>query len=138
MSVATLERWRAEALSRPALERSDGRQVGKVEHTIRDLVRQRQFRIACGYVDCNHAARLAEDPTRRPLMGHDSLSGAALASQPTLSRVENAPRRADLYRMGERLPDKWLRDICGSFLLQLPGDIFAFRSRAIHLSGCPV
>ena len=84
---------------------SDGRQAGKVEHSIRDLVRQRLFGIACGYADCNDAARLAEDPIQKLLIGRDPLSGAALASQPTLSRFENAPRRADLYRMGEELAD---------------------------------
>ena len=79
----------------------DGRQAGKVEHSIRDLVRQRVFGIACGYADCNDTARLSEDPIQKLLIGRDPLSGAALASQPTLSRFENAPRRADLYRMGE-------------------------------------
>jgi hypothetical protein len=37
------------------------------------------------------------------LIGRDPLRGAALASQPTLSRFENAPRRSDLYRTGEVL-----------------------------------
>jgi hypothetical protein len=82
---------------------SDGRQAGKVEHSIRDLVRQRLFGIACGYADCNDTARLAEDPIQKLLIGRDPLSGAALASQSTLSRFENAPRRAELYRMGEEL-----------------------------------
>ena len=31
------------------------------------------------------------------------MSGAALASQPTLSRFENTPRRAELYHMGDEL-----------------------------------
>jgi hypothetical protein len=81
----------------------DARQSGKVEHSIRDLVRQRLFGIACGYVDCNDAERLAQDPIQKLLLGRDPVQGAALASQPTLSRFENAPRRADLYRMGEAL-----------------------------------
>jgi hypothetical protein len=83
----------------------DPRQAGKVEHSIQDLVRQRLYGIACGYADCNDASRLAEDPIQKLLIGRDPLSGAALASQPTLSRFENAPRRADLYRMGEALAD---------------------------------
>ena len=41
---------------------ADTRQAGKVAHSIRDLVRQRLFGIACGYADCNDAGRLAEDP----------------------------------------------------------------------------
>lgn len=83
----------------------DTRQAGKVEHSIRDLVRQRLFGIACGYADCNDAERLAHDPIQKLLVGRDPLSGAALASQPTLSRFENAPRRADLYRVGEGLAE---------------------------------
>lgn len=83
----------------------DTRQAGKVEHSIRDLVRQRLYGIACGYADCNDAVRLAQDPIQKLLIGRDPLSGAALASQPTLSRFENAPRRADLYRMGEALAE---------------------------------
>ena len=83
----------------------DGRQEGKIEHSIQELVRQRLFAIACGYADCNDAARLAEDPIQKMLIGRDPLKGAALASQSTLSRFENAPRRAELYRMGEELAE---------------------------------
>jgi len=81
----------------------DSRQAGKIEHSIVDLVRQRLYGIACGYADCNDAERLSEDPIQKLLLGRDPVQGAALASQPTLSRFENAPRRADLYRMGEAL-----------------------------------
>jgi DDE family transposase len=83
----------------------DTRQAGKVEHSILDLVRQRLYGIACGYPDGNDAARLAEDPIQKLLIGRDPLNGAALASQPTVSRFENAPRRADLYRTGEALAE---------------------------------
>jgi len=83
----------------------DTRQAGKVAHSIRDLVRQRLYGIACGYPDGNDAARLGEDPIQKLLVGRDPLSGPTLASQPTLSRFENAPRRADLYRMGEALAE---------------------------------
>lgn len=81
----------------------DRRQEGKVEHTVRDLLRQRLFGIACGYADGNDAARLGSDPIHKLLLDRDAITGAMLASQPTLSRFENAARRADLYRMGEAL-----------------------------------
>lgn len=38
----------------------DDRQPGKITHTLHDLIRQRVFAIACGYADCNDAARLAD------------------------------------------------------------------------------
>ncbi len=83
----------------------DRRQAGKVEHTVRDLVRQRLFGIACGYADGNDAARLADDPIHKLLLERDAITGAMLASQPTLSRFENAARRSELYRMGEALAE---------------------------------
>jgi hypothetical protein len=83
----------------------DARQSGKIEHTIEELVRQRLYAIACGYPDGNDAARLGEDPIHKLVLGRDPIAGAALASQPTLSRFENAARRADLYRMGEALAE---------------------------------
>jgi len=83
----------------------DERQPGKVKHTLHDLIRQRVFAIACGYADCNDAARLAEDPVHKVLIDRDPLEGAALASQPTLSRFENAAGPKVLYRMGEALAD---------------------------------
>jgi hypothetical protein len=83
----------------------DERQAGKVKHTLHDLVRQRVFGIACGYADCNDAARLAADPMHKMLLERDPLEGATLASQPTLSRFENAPGPKVLYRIAERLAE---------------------------------
>jgi hypothetical protein len=83
----------------------DERQAGKVQHSLHDLIRQRVFGIACGYADCNDAARLTDDPVHKMLMGRDALEGAGLASQPTLSRFENAAGPKVLYRMGESLAD---------------------------------
>jgi len=83
----------------------DERQAGKVQHSLHDLIRQRVFGIACGYADCNDAARLTDDPVHKMLMGRDALEGAGLASQPTLSRFENAAGSKVLYRMGESLAD---------------------------------
>ncbi|MGH8701012.1 MAG: IS1380 family transposase, partial [Burkholderiales bacterium] len=83
----------------------DRRQPGKRRHEMTELLRQRLFGIACGYADANDASRLAQDPIHKLLVERDPIAGAALASQPTLSRFENAPRRADLYRMAEALAD---------------------------------
>ena len=83
----------------------DRRQPGKVTHSLRDLLRQRVFGLACGYADCNDAARLADDPIHKLLLERDPLAGAPLGSQPTLSRFENAARRADLYRLGTAAAD---------------------------------
>ena len=68
----------------------DRRDPDKVRHAVRDLLRQRIFGLACGYEDGNDAARLADDPLHKLAVGRDPVTGDALASQPTLSRFENA------------------------------------------------
>jgi hypothetical protein len=83
----------------------DKRQPGKVDHEIEELLRQRVYAMACGYADANDAARLAQDPVHKLLLGRDPVEGADLASQPTLSRFENAVDRKQLYQMGEALAD---------------------------------
>ncbi len=83
----------------------DRRQPGKVRHAIGDLVRQRLYAIACGYPDGNDASRLGSDPIHKLLCDRDPVCGEELASQPTLSRFENAVTRADLYRMGIALAE---------------------------------
>lgn len=81
----------------------DRREPDKIRHTLRDLLRQRVFGLACGYEDGNDAARLANDPMHKLAVGRAPLTGAALASQPTLSRFENAVAPPTLARMGHRL-----------------------------------
>jgi hypothetical protein len=83
----------------------DRRQPGKVQHELIELVRQRVYGIACGYADCNDAARLAEDPIHKLLLNRDPLDGPALASQATLSRFENAVSRQALYLASLGLAD---------------------------------
>ena len=83
----------------------DRRQRGKVQHNALELVRQRIFGLVCGYADCNDAARLADDALHKLLLDRDPLDGAALASQATLSRFENAVGALTLTRLGHALAD---------------------------------
>jgi hypothetical protein len=91
--------------ARLACSLTDRRQAGKVEHDLLELVRQRVFGIACGYADCNDAARLGHDPVHKLLLDRDPLAGPALASQPTLSRFENAVGWQELYLASLALAD---------------------------------
>ena len=83
----------------------DRRQASKVEHSVRDIVASRVFAIAAGYEDANDLDRLRVDPAlklaceRRP-------SQADLASQPTISRLENAVRPRHLLRMALALAER--------------------------------
>lgn len=90
-------------ISRLAGALVDERQPGKVRHALSDLLGQRIYGLALGYEDANDAARLADDPIHKLLLGRDPVHGDALASQPTLSRFENDVTRGELKAMGEAL-----------------------------------
>src|SRR5438093_256725 len=81
----------------------DDRQPGKVRHTLEDLLAQRIYGLACGHPDANDADRLADDPIHKLLLVRDPIDGDALASQPTISRVENQVGSQALYAMGRDL-----------------------------------
>ncbi len=81
----------------------DRRELGKIRHTLTELLGQRIFGIACGHPDGNDADHLADDPIHKLLLGRDPVAGEALASQPTISRFENGVGRSALYALGREL-----------------------------------
>ena len=52
---------------------------------------------------------IGDDPVHKLLLDRDPLEGEALASQPTLSRFENAPGSKSLLRMGLALAEAVIR-----------------------------
>jgi hypothetical protein len=84
----------------------DPRQPGKVDHSLRELLRQRIFSIACGYPHGNDADQLAHDPVMKLVCGRSPQQrDDRLGSQPTVSRLENSVTRTDLLRMAYALGD---------------------------------
>jgi hypothetical protein len=83
---------------------------GPVQHSLAALLRQRIFPIACGYADRNDAAPLRHDPLFKLVCGQLPDSGAPLASQPTLSRLENAIDRHTCAALAETLVTLYLRE----------------------------
>jgi len=83
----------------------DAREPGKVRHETIELLQQRVFGLCGGYADCNDAARLVHDPIHKLMVGRDPLTGLGLASQPTLSRFENAVTARELRAMTHVLAD---------------------------------
>jgi hypothetical protein len=86
---------------------SDSRQDERVRHDSLTLLRQRIYQIVAGYEDANDANRLRHDPLLQILA--DQNLGDTLASQPTLSRWENAPSGRDLVRLNDTLLKQFLR-----------------------------
>lgn len=76
---------------------------GHVQHSLETLVRQRVFQIACGYEDQNDADTLRRDPLLKLVCGRLTESGADLASQPTLSHLENAVDARACYHLALEL-----------------------------------
>lgn len=76
---------------------------GPVRPSLATLVRQRVFPIACGYADQNDADTLRTDPLLKLVCGRRPDTGADLASQPTLSRLENAIDRRTCVRLAYAL-----------------------------------
>jgi len=83
----------------------DGRDQRKVRLSCWEMLSQRVFGIAAGYEDCNDHDCLKSDPLLKLVTGRSPVSGDDLASQPTLSRLENSVSATELMRMEEVLLD---------------------------------
>src|SRR5687767_9935464 len=83
---------------------------GPVRHALPMLVRQRVFQIACGYEDQDDADALRTDPLLKLACGRLPETGHDLASQPTLSRLENAVDQRTCYRLAVALGERYLRE----------------------------
>lgn len=96
----------------------DPRDPSKVRHILEDIIRFRMMMIAAGYEDGNDAASLRHDPSFKMALERSPQTGAALCSQPTISRMENLPTQRDLIRMARAM----VRFYCQSFA-RVPGQI---------------
>ena len=77
----------------------DRRNQAQVVHTLAAMLRFCMLAIACGYEDTDDCDALRTDPLFKLASGHAPESGRDLCSQPTMSRLENAPSRAEVARM---------------------------------------
>jgi hypothetical protein len=84
----------------------DPRDRRYVTHDVLTLLRQRVYQIAAGYEDANDATFLRHDPTLQTVTAR---LGTPLASQPTLSRLENAVTWASVWRLGRVLREWFTR-----------------------------
>ena len=87
---------------------TDNRDQRYVDHTIREMLTQRVFQIAAGYEDCNDCDDLRDDMIFKTCAGRLPQTGLSLASQPTMSRLENSIKSQDLYRIGQELVDTFV------------------------------
>lgn len=86
----------------------DKRDPMRITHTFADMIRARIFAIACGYEDADDLDFLRTDPAFKLACGRLPDSGVDLCSQPTLSRLENAPSLKDAIRLTYSLVEQWM------------------------------
>ena len=96
----------------------DARDPNRIIHSHTDMIRARVFAIASGYEDCDDLDALRIDPAFKMACGRRPETGKDLMSQPTLSRLENAPSWRSLARMAFGMIDLF----CASFS-RVPGRI---------------
>jgi len=90
----------------------DHRDELRITHRLADILRARIFAIACGYTDADDLDDLRQDPAFKLACGRLPESGDDLASQPTISRWENAPDSRTLLRLGYAMIDLWCQSHC--------------------------
>ena len=86
----------------------DPRTPALIVHDQETLLAQRILAIAAGYEDLNDHQTLRNDPALQTAAGRLPDAEAALASPPTLCRLENRVDRPTLLRMAEVLVDQFL------------------------------
>ena len=89
----------------------DLRDPSKVRHGLAEIIRFRIMMIAAGYEYGNDAGNLRRDPSFKLALERGPETGAALCSQPTISRMENLADTRALIRMGHEM----VRFYCQSF-----------------------
>lgn len=86
---------------------TDRRHAGYIGHTFLEMVRMRVYGILADYADQNDHDLLRSDPVFKLLCGR-SIHGDDLASQPTLSRFENAIAPHSFFHLRDMLVDQFI------------------------------
>jgi hypothetical protein len=84
----------------------DRRDPDRIRHVMFEMVMARASAIACGHKDAIDLDRLRHDPLMKVAVGRCPETGAALASQSTISRLENAPSKTEAARLAVALLDQ--------------------------------
>jgi hypothetical protein len=137
----------------------DRRDPDRIRHAMFEMVTARVSAIACGHKDAIDLDRLRHDPLMKVAVGRCPQTGAPLASQSTISRLENAPSKTEAARLAAALLDQFgttvkpgkqeILDIDDTFCAAQGGQQLAFWNahhdergfasmHIYHVSGTPV
>lgn len=84
----------------------DRRDPNRILHEMFEMVMARSSAIASGYEDAIDFDRLRHDPAMKVAVGRCPETGAPLASQSTISRLENSASKTDAARLAVALVDQ--------------------------------
>jgi hypothetical protein len=91
----------------------DKRDPDLIEHSVEEMLKLRMFAIAAGYEDADDCDSLRHDPIFKMAVGRLPRTGEPLCSQPTMSRLENAPSKIEIARamaaMVDQFCESWRR-----------------------------
>jgi len=85
------------------------RKPERIEHPLAEMLRLRMFAIASGYEDADDCDSLRHDPIFKMAVGRLPESGDPLCSQPTMSRLENAPSKGEIARLMVAMVDQFCK-----------------------------
>jgi Transposase DDE domain group 1 len=85
----------------------DRRDPDRIRHEMFGMLMERVSAIACGYEDAIDLDRLRHDPLMKATVGRCPETGEPLASQSTISRLENAPSKTDAARLAVAMVDQF-------------------------------
>jgi hypothetical protein len=85
----------------------DRRDRDRIRHAMFEMVMARASAIACGHKDAIDLDRLRHDPLMKVAVGRCPETGAPLASQSTISRLENAPSKTEAAQLAAALLDQF-------------------------------
>ena len=85
----------------------DKRDPDLIEHTLEEMLRL--FAIASGYEDADDCDSLRHDPIFKMAVGRLPETGERLCSQPTMSRLENAPSKIEIARAMVAMADQFCK-----------------------------
>lgn len=88
---------------------SDHRTASLIKHNLFEQVMQRVLQISAGAAATSDAGILRNDPVLKMAAGRNPLSGDPLASQPTLSRLENGRTWRELLWLSTWLVDYYIQ-----------------------------
>src|SRR5215468_1747504 len=89
----------------------DRRDQSRVRHEMAELIMARAAAISCGYKDGSDLNHLRHDPLMKIAVGRCPESGEPLASQSTISRLENAPRKVEAAHVTAALIDQFCSSV---------------------------